>query len=150
MTPPGWDTNPSQVSSQQTLVLIYLPRRDGKPSWLRRERKWHKSVQTLAEGRGSNWEPCGRKAEILPTAPTTPRDKQVWQNLSQNDSLRFYFLKKEIKMAHLSLVCQITCLKPQHMQDAAVLLSRSNIINHIFYKILLLMQAFEPHQNGHS
>ena len=27
---PGQDTNPSQVSSQQTLVLIYLPQKDGK------------------------------------------------------------------------------------------------------------------------
>ena len=43
-----WDTNPSQVMSQQTLVLIYRPLKDGKLSWLRRERKSHKSVQTLA------------------------------------------------------------------------------------------------------
>ena len=41
--------NPSQISSQQTLVLIYLPRKDGKLSWLRRERKSHKSVQISAE-----------------------------------------------------------------------------------------------------
>ena len=53
------------------LVLIYLPRKDGKLSWLRRERKSHKSVQ-ISEEPGSNWGPCGRKAEILPTAPTTP------------------------------------------------------------------------------
>ena len=45
---PGRDTNPSQVSSQQKLVLIYLPRKDGKLSWLRRERKSYKSVQILA------------------------------------------------------------------------------------------------------
>ena len=31
-----------KVSSQQTLVLIYLPRKDGKLSWLRRERRLHK------------------------------------------------------------------------------------------------------------
>ena len=42
LTPPGWDTNTSQVSSQQTLVLIYLPRKDGKLSWLRRKRRLHK------------------------------------------------------------------------------------------------------------
>ena len=42
MTLPGWDTNPSQVSSQQSLVLIYLPRKDGKLSWLRRKRRSHK------------------------------------------------------------------------------------------------------------
>ena len=34
-----WDINPFQVSSQQTLVLIYLPRKDGK---LRRKRRSHK------------------------------------------------------------------------------------------------------------
>ena len=39
---PGQDTNPSLVSSQQTLVLIYLPRKDGKLSWLRRKRRLHK------------------------------------------------------------------------------------------------------------
>ena len=49
LTPPGWDTNPSQVSSQQMMVLIYLPWKDGKLSWLRRERKSHKSVQTSAK-----------------------------------------------------------------------------------------------------
>ena len=32
LTPPGRDTNPLQVSSQQMLVLIYLPRKDGKLS----------------------------------------------------------------------------------------------------------------------
>ena len=41
-TPPGWDTNPLQVSSQQTLVLIYLPRKDGRLSWLRQKRRSHK------------------------------------------------------------------------------------------------------------
>ena len=25
LTPPGWDTNPSKVSSQQMLVFFYLP-----------------------------------------------------------------------------------------------------------------------------
>ena len=29
LTPSGQDTNPSQISSLQTLVLIYLPRKDG-------------------------------------------------------------------------------------------------------------------------
>ena len=38
--PPGWDKkNTLQVSSQQTLVLIYLPRKDGKLSWLRGKRR---------------------------------------------------------------------------------------------------------------
>ena len=40
LTPPGRDTNPSQVSSQQMLVLIYLPRKDGEPSWRRRSLKY--------------------------------------------------------------------------------------------------------------
>ena len=70
LTPPGRDTNPSQVSSQQTLVFIYLPRKDGKPSWLRRKRRPHKDLN-LGKVPGSNWGPRGWKAEILPTAPTT-------------------------------------------------------------------------------
>ena len=41
LTPPGRDTSPSQVCSQQTLVLIYLPRKDEKLSWLRRKRRTH-------------------------------------------------------------------------------------------------------------
>ena len=32
LTPPGQNTNPLQVSSQQMLVLIYLPWKDGKLS----------------------------------------------------------------------------------------------------------------------
>ena len=32
LIPPGQNTNPSKVNSQQTLVLIYLPRKDGKQS----------------------------------------------------------------------------------------------------------------------
>ena len=32
-------TNPFQVSSQQTLELIYLPRKDGKQSYFRRRKK---------------------------------------------------------------------------------------------------------------
>ena len=42
LTPPGQDTNPSQVSSQQTLVLIYLPGKEGKLNWLRWKRRSHK------------------------------------------------------------------------------------------------------------
>ena len=38
----GRDTNPLQVSSQQTLVLIYLPRKHEKLSLLRRKRESHK------------------------------------------------------------------------------------------------------------
>ena len=30
LTLPGWDANPSQVSNQQMLVLIYLPRKNEK------------------------------------------------------------------------------------------------------------------------
>ena len=39
----GWDTNPPQVSSQQRLVLICLPRKDGKLSYLRRKSKANKN-----------------------------------------------------------------------------------------------------------
>ena len=52
LTPPGWDTIPSQVSSQQTLVLIYLPRKDRKLSWLRQKRRLHK-YSNLRKAR--NW-----------------------------------------------------------------------------------------------
>ena len=45
---PGRDTNPSQVSSQQTLVLIYLPPKDGKLSYLRQKRGCT-NIQILAE-----------------------------------------------------------------------------------------------------
>ena len=67
MIPPGWGTNPSQVSSQQTLVLIYLPGRIESRVGLggKKVAQIFKSWQS----RGSNWGPCGRKAEILPTAP---------------------------------------------------------------------------------
>ena len=62
LTPPGRNTNPSQVSSQQMLVLIYLPRKDGKLSQLRR--KGHTNSQISGEPVW-NWGPCGLKAEIL-------------------------------------------------------------------------------------
>ena len=32
----------------------------------------HTNIQISAEPLGSNWRSCGRKAEILPTAPTMP------------------------------------------------------------------------------
>ena len=66
LTPSGWDTNPSQVSSQQMLVLIYLPRKDGLGG-----KGGHTNIQISAEP-GSNQWLSGRKAEILPSAPTMP------------------------------------------------------------------------------
>ena len=72
LIPPGWDTNPSQVSSQQKLVLIYLPPKDGKLSSLSfGGKEGHTKIQVSAEP-GSNQGPSGRKAEILPTATTMP------------------------------------------------------------------------------
>ena len=68
----GRESNSSQVSSQQTLVLIYLPRKDGKLSWLRRERRSQKRSNLEP---GSNWGPCGRNAEILPTTPAQLRNR---------------------------------------------------------------------------
>ena len=65
LTPHGRDTNPTQVSSQQMLVLIYLPWKDGKLSWLRQKRRLHKYSKLRIE-----LGPCGRKAEISPTAST--------------------------------------------------------------------------------
>ena len=71
--PPGRDTNPSQlqVSFQQMLVLIYLLQKDEKLSQSLAEKKVTQIFQ-FRQSRGSNWGPCGRKAEILPTAPTIP------------------------------------------------------------------------------
>ena len=45
---PGWDTNPSQVSSQQMLVLIYLPQKDRKLSQLTQVEK--KVAQIIMAG----------------------------------------------------------------------------------------------------
>lgn len=42
LTPPGRGTNPSQVSPEQTLVLIYQPRKDGKLSEFWQKRRSHK------------------------------------------------------------------------------------------------------------
>ena len=42
MIPPGRDTNPSQISSQQMLVLYLLSLNVGKPSLLWRKRRSHK------------------------------------------------------------------------------------------------------------
>ena len=68
LTPPGWDTNPSQVSSQKTLILIYLLRKDGKLSWLRRKRKPHK-YPNLDRARTQAFVVA---KQILLAAPTTP------------------------------------------------------------------------------
>ena len=63
LIPPGQKTNPSQVSSQQMLILIYLPRR--MQSWVRLDgTEGHTNIQISAE-LGSNWRPCGWNAEIL-------------------------------------------------------------------------------------
>ena len=57
MTPPGWDTNPSRVSSQQTLVLIYLPRKDGKLSllWWKRISHKHSNLGRAGIELGTLW-----------------------------------------------------------------------------------------------
>ena len=52
-----------QVSSQQTLVLMYLVISGGKEG--------HTKIQISAEPR-SNLGPFGQKAEILPIAPIMP------------------------------------------------------------------------------
>ena len=49
MTPPGRDTNPSQVSSQQMLVLIFLPWKDGKLSYSLGGKECHTIIQILAK-----------------------------------------------------------------------------------------------------
>ena len=50
LTQPERDTNPSQVSSQQTLVLIYLPRKGGKLSNLGQKRSSHKDSNLNWQG----------------------------------------------------------------------------------------------------
>ena len=40
-------------------------------NWISLGEKGHTEIQISAEP-GSNWGPCGRKAEILQTAPTIP------------------------------------------------------------------------------
>ena len=54
LTPPGWDTNPMQVSSQQTLVLIYLPRKDGKAELALAGKKVAQIFKSR-QSRGFNW-----------------------------------------------------------------------------------------------
>ena len=70
LTPPGQDTNPSQVSSQQMLVLTYQLWR--MESWvsLGRIEGHTKLMLKPQQSQELKWVPCGRKAEILPTAPT--------------------------------------------------------------------------------
>mgnify|MGYP001792951579 CR=1 FL=1 len=48
LSPPRRDTNPSQVSSQQTLIIIYRPRKDGKVSFGE-----NKNVTQMLKYRGS-------------------------------------------------------------------------------------------------
>ena len=72
LTPPGWDTNPSQVSSQQMLGWYSFTYPGRMESWVGLSGKEGRTnIRILAEP-VSNWEPCGRKADILPTAPTMP------------------------------------------------------------------------------
>ena len=82
LTPLGWDTNPSQNSSQQMLVLTYCtyPRR--MESWVGLDGKEGRTNIWISAEPGSNWGPCGQKAEILPTAPTMPvfLNIRVWPN----------------------------------------------------------------------
>ena len=54
MTPPGRDTKPSQISFQQTLVIIYLPRKDRKLGYLRQKRRSHKHSNLQAR-RNQTW-----------------------------------------------------------------------------------------------
>ena len=66
--PPGWDTNLSQVSSQQD-AGIHLPILEGWKADLAKKEK--KVVQIFKSRRswGSNWEPCG---QILLNSPPMP------------------------------------------------------------------------------
>ena len=70
LTPPGWDTNKSQVSYHQTLVLIYLPWKDRRLSYHRRKKRSHK-YSNLGRARiklGTLW----LESRDLATAQTMP------------------------------------------------------------------------------
>ena len=75
MTSPGWDTNPSQVSYQQTLVLIYLPQKDGKLSWLRRKRRLHKYLNLGKAGNRTGDLVVGRQRSYQLRQPRPPHDE---------------------------------------------------------------------------
>ena len=75
---PGWDTNPLQVSSQQTLVLIYLPRKDGKLSWLRRKRRSHKFSNLGKAGDRTGDLVVGKQRSYQLRQPRPPKDAETW------------------------------------------------------------------------
>ena len=63
LTPPGWDTNPRRLAPSRCWYLFTYPART--ESWVSLSGKeGHTNIQISAEP-GSNWEPCGQKAEIL-------------------------------------------------------------------------------------
>ena len=86
LTPPGWDTSlihrrlaPSRCwysftypGSMESWVSL-----GGKESFTNQFKSW--------QCRGLNWGPCGRKAEILPSVPTTPA-----QSASKQQAWRFH------------------------------------------------------------
>ena len=78
LTAPGRDTNPSQVSSQQTLALIYLPRKDRKLSWLRRERRLHKYSNFGKAGDRTGDLVVGRQRSYQLSQPHPPKDGYNW------------------------------------------------------------------------
>ena len=51
------------------------------------------NIQISAEP-GSNWGPCGRKAEILPTAPTMPADHAI-EYYKEGDLILVYVFRHE-------------------------------------------------------
>ena len=64
------------------MVLTHLPWKEGK---LSEAEKKVAQIFEFRQSRGSNWGPCAQKAEILPTAPTTPT---VYINITPNSSYK--------------------------------------------------------------
>ena len=73
MTPPGRDTNPSQVSLPAD-AGSHLPTPEGWKTELRRKRGGT-NIFKFGQSWASKWGPCGQKAEILPTALTMPANR---------------------------------------------------------------------------
>ena len=91
-----------QVSSQQTLVRIYLPRKEGKLSYLAIGGKESRSNVQISAEPGSNWGPCGRKAEILQLRQPCP------PSVLKSCNYYIYTPLIDIKQTFLLCVNQIT------------------------------------------
>ena len=99
LIPPGQDTNPLQVSSQQTVVLIYLSRMDGKLSLALVEKKVHtySNLDRATIELGILWSVgrdltnCTNKARLV----SEDSSKLVFSLIHSNMQLLYTFLQPE-------------------------------------------------------